>query len=133
MTREEQIKEAIMRMKELNLHENVVREFKEENMLNMSENGGFLYWLSEEHNKIIRDWEEESGNVAYHIIHNHTEFGELLSILYVGKYEDEWEMERADIKDGHVFSYVVNLDVPEFSEYGSIAIQRKIGGLVRVG
>lgn len=34
--------EAIARMKQLNLHPDIIKEFEEENILNLSENGGFF-------------------------------------------------------------------------------------------
>ena len=86
--------EALKRMELLKLHENVIDDFKEISMLNQSELGGILYWVEGEMEKKIREWEEKTGNLVYHVIHDYTEFGELLSLLYVSQYEDEWETDR---------------------------------------
>ena len=53
--------------------------------------------------------------------------------LFVSDYKDEeWEMDREDLKKGVVLSYVYNYDVPEFSEFGSIGIEPTIAaGLKR--
>ena len=123
--------EALKRMELLKLHENVIDDFKEINLLNQSEHGGILYWVEGEMEKKIREWEEKTGNLVYHVIHDYTEFGELLSLLYVSAYEDEWEMERADLVDGYPLAYVMNLTDDWCSEYGSIGIRPQWGGVVR--
>ena len=132
MTREEMKNEAIKRMKKLGLLGQVIKEFKENDILNLSESGGYLYWLDEKQKKIVEDFEKESGNIVYHVVRSFTNMGEMLSLLIVSKYEEDWEMDWENIPDGYVFSYVVNLDEPMFSEYGTITVQNRIGGLVRL-
>ena len=46
-------------------------------------------------------------------------------------YQDEWEMENEDLKDHYAFVYVVNHDMPDFSEFGSIAWKGIGGGVLR--
>ena len=123
--------EALKRMELLKLHENVIDDFKEISLLNQSELGGILYWVEGEMEKKIREWEEKTGNLVYHVIHDYTEFGELLSLLYVSQYEDEWETDREDIQDGYALAYVMNLTDDWCSEYGSIGIRPQWGGVVR--
>ena len=123
--------EALKRMELLKLHENVIDDFKEIALLNQSELGGILYWVEGEMEKKIREWEEKTGNLVYHVIHDYTEFGELLSLLYVSTYEDEWETDREDIQDGYALAYVMNLTDDWCSEYGSIGIRPQWGGVVR--
>lgn len=123
--------EALKRMEMVHLHENVIDDFKEINLLNQSEHGGILYWVEGEMEKKIREWEEKTGNLVYHVIHDYTEFGELLSLLYVSTYEDEWETDREDIQDGYALAYVMNLTDDWCSEYGSIGIRPQWGGVVR--
>lgn len=69
--------------------------------------------------------------MVYHILHSYTEFGELLAILYVSQYKEEWKIDREDLKEGITFSYVYNIDCPEYSEFGSIGFAVRFGGLVR--
>ena len=123
--------EALKRMELLKLHENVIDDFKEISLLNQSEHGGILYWVEGEMEKKIREWEEKTGNLVYHVIHDYTEFGELLSLLYVSQYEEEWETDREDIQDGYALAYVMNLTDDWCSEYGSIGIRPQWGGVVR--
>ena len=123
--------EALKRMELLKLHENVIDDFKEIALLNQSEHGGILYWVEGEMEKKIREWEEKTGNLVYHVIHDYTEFGELLSLLYVSTYEEEWETDREDIQDGYALAYVMNLTDDWCSEYGSIGIRPQWGGVVR--
>lgn len=130
--KEKQRLEAIERMRMLGIHENAIKEFEEEGKINKSEAIGFLYWLNEEEEKLIKNWEEETGNMAYHVIFNNTPFGRMLSILYVSKYEEEWEFDRKDIENNMPIAYVMNLDDEMLSEAGTIVIKRSIGGLIRV-
>lgn len=128
--KEKQKEEAVKRMKFLELNEKAIEEF-EEGKLNKSELVGFLYWLDEEEEKMVRKWEEETGNLAYHLILSNTSFGRLLTVLYVSKYEEEWESDHEDLKHEVAIAYVFNLDTPMFSEYGRIGFKKNIGGLIR--
>lgn len=131
MTKQEQKQEAIERMKMLKLYPNIIKEFEKENIVNLSENGGILYWLDSDQQAIVDSFETEHNALVYHVIHSHTEFGELYSLLYVSKYEDEWETDREDLKDGYAFVYVKNVDDDSCSEFGSICFKPQFGGLVR--
>lgn len=131
MTTQEQKIEAIKRMKLIKLHENPIREFKAEGRLNLSENGGILYWLDEKQQECVKEFETKYNALVYHVIHDFTEFGELLSFLYVSDSEDEWEYDRDDLKQGYAYAYVKNLDDDVCSEFGSIGIKPQFGGLVR--
>ena len=41
-------------------------------------------------------------------------------------------MDNEDLEYGYVVAYVYNYDVPEFSEFGSIQVKPRFGGLVRI-
>ena len=131
--REMQVKEAIERMKMLHIMDRPIKEFEKEGVLNLSEGIGLLYWLDDEERKMVADFEEEYSCVVYHVIKTFSTLGLMYSLLYVSKHMDEWEMDRADILDGRAFVYVVNKDMPDCSEFGSISIIAANGGLVRVG
>ena len=136
MEKEIKITEAVNRMRKLGLYNQVINEFKNDQVVEYSEPtklGGILYWVSNnpEWEQEIMKFESEYNGLVYHVIHSYTEFGELLNLLYVSDYEDEWEMENDDIEDGYVFSYVVNLDNPMFSEFGTIGVREAAGGLIR--
>lgn len=135
-----QVTEALLRMKALRLHENVINEFKTNGKLNKSENLRMfgagpivpvLYWLDEEEEKMVREWEKETGNIVYHLILNHTTMGTQYSFLYVSKYAEEWEMDNEDLKAGYPIVYVKNTTDDFMSEFGSIEIKPNVGGVRR--
>ena len=125
------IEEALERMKVLKLHPNVIREFKNERKLNLTEPWGALYWLNEEQDKMVKEFEKKTCAIVYHVIRSNTTIGEMYSLLYISKHEEEWEMDREDLSAGQVFAYVINKTIPDFSEYGTIGIKPFIGGVVR--
>lgn len=131
MEKTKQKQEALERMKMLNLYPNTIKEFDKEGIVNLSENGGFLYWLDSEQQAIVDDFEREYNALVYHVIHSFTEFGELYALLYVSKDEDEWGYDKDDLKAGYPLAYVKNVDDDHCSEFGSIGIKPQFGGLVR--
>lgn len=134
VTRENKKTEAINRMKALDLFDPCIKAFKNRDEVQLSEMTGGLYEFSrdEELNAKIKEFEEEYNALVYHVIHTYTSFGEMYSFLYVSDYEEEWEMDNEDIQDNYAMSYVWNKDCPDLSEFGSIGIRQKFGGLVRV-
>lgn len=128
---EKKKEEAIARMKQLKLHTNVITEFEKENILNLSENGGFLYWLTDEQKSFVKEFEENHNALVYHVIHDYTEFGELLTFLYISDYEEDWNIDREDLTGGYACAYVKNLDDEMCSEFGGIYFKTQFGGLVR--
>lgn len=131
LTREAMVAEAVKRMKILKMMEQPIKEFKEEGVLNLSEAGGLLYWLDDKQKKIVADFEEEFGGLVYHVIRSMTNFGEMLSLMYVSKYTEEWELDIEDLKEGMCVAYVVNVTMPDCSEAGTIGVQPSIGGVRR--
>lgn len=135
---EAQKHEALLRMKKLGLHENAINEFKSEGKLNLSEPGfgnrvGVLFWLNEDEQKMVKEWEKATGNMVYHVIKNRLrDIGLCYSFLYVSKETDEWEVDSTDLEDGCPFVYVKNVDDDFCSEYGRIGIKPGCGGVVRV-
>lgn len=131
ITKEQMKEEAMKRMKMLDFHPNVLKDFKGDR-LNYSDYGiGILYWVEGIYREKIKEWELETGNLVYHAIHSRTEFGELLTLLYVSKDSEEWKQDQEDLKEGYPLAYVMNLTNECFSEYGSIGIKCMNGGLVR--
>ena len=129
--RERQVKEVVERMKLLELYPTVINEFINEKVINKSEHIGILYWLDEDEKKFIRDFEDETNSVVYHIIKTYTMIGCMLSVFYVSDDDSEWESDREDIKIGEQLCYVKNLDNDDCSEYGFIHFQKNCGGLMR--
>lgn len=122
--------EALDRMKLLKLHPNVINELKNENKLNRSEFGmGILYWLTEEEQEIVNEFEKNhKGYLVYHVIKTNTvDFGVVYDLLYISPFEDDWLIEREDLKDNLVMSY----SVTQYAECGPIQIKCINGGLAR--
>ena len=127
----EQKQEAIQRMKKLDIYSQIIREFEKENIINKSEHGGILYWLDENEQEFVKEFEDKYNATVYHVIHNYTEFGELYSLLYVSQHKEEWDFDNEDLENGYCLAYVKNIEEDAFSEFGSIGIKSQFGGLVR--
>jgi len=132
VTREEQKTEALWRMGKLQLFPEVIKDLRESNRLFLSERIGFLYWLNEEEQEMIRQWEEETGNFVYHVIKSNIEFGLCYSFLYVSIHAEEWPTDRGNLQSMMPLVYVKNATYDDCSEYGFIAVKPNIGGLVRI-
>lgn len=129
--REKQKAQAIERMKKLGIMEQPVKEFEEEGKLNLSENGGLLYYLNEDEQKMVDDFEKENNGLVYHVIKSRTTIGLMYALLYVSEYLEEWKMDMENLGEGQTLAYVVNMDMPDCSEFGTIGIKPSVGGLIR--
>lgn len=133
MTREEKINEAVARMKKLGIMTDTIKQF-EQGKISQSIDG-FMYWIDEQTENNLKaqidEFEQKNNAVVYYVITTNTAFGLLYSLLFVGDDESEWEYENEDLADGYVFSYVINNDEPMFSEYGTIGVGQRFGGLIR--
>ena len=129
-----QYEEAILRIEQLELYENVLNNFKQ-GIINKSERvnlPGMLYGLKDYEKEFIEKWQAKTGNLAYHVMRDDTEIGEMYSILYVSKYEDEWDADRNDLQNETAIAYCgIGLDSTYF-EYGCIGVRQVNGGLQRI-
>ena len=121
--------EAIERMELLQLHKNIIEDFKQSNKLNRSENAGTLYWLTDEEKKLVNDFEKENaGTMVYHIIKTITQdLGIVYDLLYVTEDTEDWSIDRKYLQDDLVLSYTIT----ENSESGFIKIKKLNGGIIR--
>lgn len=55
----------------------------------------------------------------------------MLSMLFVGKYEDEWFMDKENFECSRAQVYAENLDYPDCSEIGTIGIKCTDKGIIR--
>ena len=136
--------EAIKRLELLKLLPNVITDFKNNDTVYYSERqnkifDGILYWISnnEDYERLVKEFEENYDALVYHTQLTRFSYGLCLSMLFVSKYQEEWEMERDAITnpyDGVIdtYAYLANLNEPDFSEIGRIGIVRKNGGISRV-
>lgn len=131
--------EAINRMKELRLFAPCIKAFKNRDEVQLSELTGGLYKFSsnKELTAKVQEFERKNNALVYHVIHTPMrldgEAMDMYNFLYVSDYQEEWEVDNADIKEGYVFAYVWNKTIDYFSEFGSIAVKGMFGGLVRIG
>lgn len=135
VSREIKKEEAIKRMQVLDLFKPCIEMFAKYDEVQLSEMTGGLYEFSGniDLTEKIKEFETENNALVYHVIHCYTNFGELYNFLYVSDYEEEWEYDNEDIKDNYVMSYVWNQSDDFCSEFGTIVVNQKFGGLVRVG
>lgn len=130
--------EAINRMKELGLFAPCIKAFKDRDEVQLSEQTGGLYEFSidKELTTRVQEFEKKNNALVYHVIHTpmrlDSEVMDMYNFLYVSDYQEEYEVDNADIKEGYVFAYVWNKTIDYFSEFGSIAVKGMFGGLVRV-
>ena len=99
--REIKKEEAIRRMKALDLYKPYIESFIKRDEIFMSEMTGGVYEFSsntELCNK-VREFEDEHKALVYHIIRTVTVDGEIYSFLFVSDYQEEWEMDNADIQN----------------------------------
>ena len=107
MTRDEKKSEAISRMKLWGIYAPIVKQFEEDGLVSESAPPlGACYWLDEAQMARVREFEERNNALVYHVIHSFTTIGEMESFLYVSDYPEEWERDRADIKDGQQLSLI---------------------------
>ena len=112
-------------MKLWGIYAPIVKQFEEDGLVSESAPPlGACYWLDEAQMARVREFEERNNALVYHVIHSFTTIGEMESFLYVSDYPEEWERDRADIKDGQQLVYVFNKDMPDCSEFGSIGVAK---------
>ena len=126
--------EAIHRMQALDLYKAYIKAFKDNDEIFMSEMTGGVYEFGTNTALVakVKEFEAEHNALVYHVIHTCTEFGELYTFLYVSDYEEEWELDNADIRAGYALAYVWNKDDEWCSEFGSVGVGCLGGGLVRI-
>ena len=133
VSREIKKEEAIKRMRAMHIIPDAIKQFKNDDVVMVSEPPfGGLYWLNDEEKKMVHEFEQENNALVYLVVRSFTNLGIMDNIFYVSDYQDEWEMENEDLKDHYAFVYVVNHDMPDFSEFGSIAWKSVGGGVLRV-
>lgn len=131
---EEKKQEALERMKLWGYLGNAREAFRRRNQVFVNEPPfGAVYDMEPELAESVKEFESEHDALVYMVVRAFTDFGKMDSYLYVGDDKDEWEQDREDIRDKIVFSYIVNYDMPDCSEFGSIGVRLGAGaGLVRV-
>lgn len=124
VTKEEMKTEAMKRMKLLDLPETVLRLFEERNMVVCSSDFFGYVILSPRQKHAIRDFEKKYDALVYLVVQVFSPMGEMDSLLFISKDQNEWDMDHESIKDGYLFTYTINWDAPMFSEFGDISYKK---------
>lgn len=132
VSRETKKAEAIKRMRAMGLFNAAIKQFKEDDIVMISEPPlGGLYWLNDEQKRMVKSFENEWNGLVYLVVRSHTNIGMMDHIFYVSDHEEEWEMDNADIAENYACVYAINYDAPECSEFGTIAWKNVGGGILR--
>ena len=126
--------EAVRRLKKIDYFEDHLENFIKEDIIYRTEFDGVEFFLSEEEKEHVSTFENKHGALVFHVIKSLTEFGTLYSLLYVSRHEEEWSTDFnliSDLNEIEAFAYVLNITVPDFSEFGYIRIKNRIGGIIR--
>lgn len=125
--------EAVKCMGILKLDKRCIKAFEKGNVWMSRGSLGGLYEADEKLKNMIKDVETEHDIIVYHVVENMVMGMHCYSMLCVCKYPEEYEMNEEDLKDGYAFSYVLNVDAPDCSEFGTICVKPTFGGLRRIG
>ena len=129
---EEKKAEAIRRMKMLGIFPETIKQFEAGYVSRSEPPFGAYYWVEGEELEALRKFEEEHDCLVYTVVRSYTSIGLMDSYLFVGDDVEEWELDRDDLENGYAFTYTVNHDAPDCSEYGTIGIKlAAAAGLVR--
>ena len=133
VSREIKKEEAIKRMRAMNIYSDAIKQFKNADIVMVSEPPlGGLFWLNDEEKEMVSKFEQENNALVYLVVRSFTNLGIMDNIFYVSDYQDEWFMDNADIDEHYACVYVTNHDMPDCSEFGSIAWKSVGGGVLRV-
>ena len=136
VSREDKKIEAIKRMELLKIFPQTIKDFKDEDLVSISEPPfGAFYWAEGDDLAKIKKFEEKKNALVYMVIRSYyRELGKMDSYLFVSDFKDEeWEMDNNDLANGQALAYVYNHDDPDFSEFGLIGIKlAPAAGLVRI-
>lgn len=128
----EKKEKAIERMKILDIANEAILKFEKDGEVVCSDFNGILRRLTSDEREKVQKWEKQNKCVAYHVLKTKTAFGDLLNILFVSDYKEDWNLEDCNLKRGLALAYVINLNFKENSEMGTISL-RKIGqNLIRI-
>ena len=129
---EEKKAEAIRRMKMLGIFPETIKQFEAGYVSRSEPPFGAYYWVEGEELEALRKFEEEHDCLVYTVVRSYTSIGMMDSYLFVSDCKDDWDSDREDLGEGYAFSYTVNYDAPDCSEFGTIGIKLSVAaGLVR--
>lgn len=132
---EEKKAEAVVRMKQLGIFDQTIRQFERNGLISRSDPPfGAYYWVEGEELEAIHRFEAEYNALVYTVIRTYYVNGVIMdSYLYVSDHKEEWQDDFMDINEWTPYAYVVNHQDPDFSEFGRIQVRLgPAAGLIRI-
>lgn len=129
-----QKREALARLMHLRAPSRICRDFESFGRVRLCTSPlGTYSELDKTLEEAVKKFEEKYNATVFMVVRCYTSAGLLDSLLYVGSYEEEWEEEKLDIRDGYIMTYTINWDHDFCSEFGSICFARNdFGGIIRL-
>ena len=138
-TRDELKQNAIRNLRKINCYAPYRRAFeKKDSVITMYEGIGGYYITNDDENGTellakIKEVEEQYQGMVYAVIHNFTECGELYTMLWQTAYKEDDEWAVTGEGGYHIcYAYVWNKTDEWCSEFGSVGIVERFGGLLRI-
>ena len=119
--------EAIRRMRIIGISPVVIEAFRNDTIVRSNNGGVILCSLNKKELEMVHEIERKMGILVYFVIENTIMDMQILTMLCVSTYTEDWESETANLKNGIVFAYCRNLTEPLFSEFGSIIYKTVCG------
>lgn len=133
---ERQKLQAIKMMKELIKYKPIIKSFADHDQVTYSLGTLGATYNIEGEPELVAAIEQlkARGYLPYHATLSMICDMEIWSIMVVSQYEEDWEDELQDAKDGYVFCYCLNTTTPECSEFGTcFFVPSAAGDVKRVG
>ena len=132
--KEQQIKEAKLRLQMLGVMPQVIQNFENDKLmyserLNQYFKAILYYVEDEELLEKIHQFEKAYDVIVYHVQLTHMEFGDAYSMLYVSNNQNEWSEDRNDLRNNQCLA---NVWCGDFEEIGFIGVEASMGGVARV-
>lgn len=114
----------------------IIDMFKDEDQVTFSEGLSGATYVIDGESKLVEAIErlKKKGYLPYHANHAWIQGMEMWSIMVVSPYEDDWEYDLEEAESGYAFCWVENVDVPDFSEFGTVTFKPSMAGdVIRIG
>ena len=134
MKLQERKTKAIQIMKTMDIYKPYIEGYRKENKVCYFERYAG-YWADQEPElqEKIKQVEQQYNCTVYAVTHEYFEFGECYTMLIVTNYKNEWGYLVESQQDVHYAqAYVWNVDDDYCSEFGTVAVRSRYGGLRRI-
>ena len=79
----------------------------------------------------ICEFEKKYNCLSYSVYVQDSWAGTLVNILYVSSYEEDWDGERESLEEARPIAYCINLNVPDYSEFGTMYVEEYKNGFFK--